>query len=609
MAWFDAWDSFFHKRLGTDGCLFVGWLRMAFAFLFVADRLLLTLDLDKLLSPSRGLVPYWLGQTTVEPTMYTIFQLAPDNDAFLWAVHFIGIVQGILLFLGVAPRLQLLGVYINLISFQHHNQVIWDGEDMMFRAFCTNFLWMPLHTRTIYDGFGYRARGDGAKESTDTSWPMWPIRLFQIEMTFIYIGASLGKLQGTEHRLCFRSLLFCVVVFAHLILFQRLAFESSGSSWITGHAIHFISYSNDFYPGIFNPDFLFDRLGPLKLMTWSALFIEVSSWSLVWVPQLRIPIVVSMILLHVGIEITMNMHCFEWLAITGWLFFLLESDPKQTVKNRPVFRLWTDVLILSFIIWAFVYQVPPLEDIVPNAAGPFVRKIFDIQTRIEEALSPILHPIGAYQEMHTMYDGGWGWTRHEFRAEMYMKDGTVEEWKSPNWSAMSNLERKRSMRLMNYYATMEYAQGRLKVNLLRHLARELESKQTDFARITLYQIAEVAPDPPKDVGWFEPVRGVPDRSEWPVLSLYPPAPCEDRSMECEKIEEGARCGPRIAKDCPWSCGLCDDNESRDYVWAFYPGNESDDDYEDEEGEADDDDWSNEDWNSDHGNTEVHNQEL
>ena len=191
---FDAWTKFFHGRLGREGCLFAGWLRISFALLFIADRLLLTLDIDPLLHPSKGLVPYWLGRQTqeLEPNMYSIFSLAPESVTFLWMVHWIGILQGILLLLGVAPRFQLLGVYLNLVSFQHHNQVIWDGEDMMFKAFCINFLLMPLNSRTIFDSFGYNDKTAAA----DQSWPMWPVRLFQIEIMFIYIGASLGKFDG-----------------------------------------------------------------------------------------------------------------------------------------------------------------------------------------------------------------------------------------------------------------------------------------------------------------------------------------------------------------------------------------------------------------------------
>lgn len=193
---FSAWNKFFHSHLGSDGCLFAGWLRIGLAFLFVVDRLLLTLDIDEYFSPSHGRIPLWLGRDTykISDNMYTIFQLAPESMELIWAVHWIGILQGVLLLLGIAPRLQIFGVYFNLVCFQHHNQVIWDGEDMMMKAFCTNMLFLPLHRRTIYDGFGLRAGSKDGKPND--SWPMWPIRLLQIHVCFIYMGASFGKIRG-----------------------------------------------------------------------------------------------------------------------------------------------------------------------------------------------------------------------------------------------------------------------------------------------------------------------------------------------------------------------------------------------------------------------------
>lgn len=188
---FQAWNNFFHQRLGSEGCRFAGWLRIAYAFLFVADRLLLTLDLETLLSPTVGLVPLKLGRTQVEANRYSIFQLAPESDLLLWTVHIVGIIQGILLLLGVAPRFQMLGVFVNLLSFAHHNQVIWDYEDQMFQDFCFVFLFMPLHRRTIFDNFGLK--GD---DKPDDSFPMWPIRLFQLEVCFVYLGSVVAKLAG-----------------------------------------------------------------------------------------------------------------------------------------------------------------------------------------------------------------------------------------------------------------------------------------------------------------------------------------------------------------------------------------------------------------------------
>lgn len=305
-----AWNRFFHSRVGLKQCRLAGWLRVAYATLFVLDRLLLTLDLDYLLSPSNGLLPYRLARLNPNLTAQhlTLFQLAPESDALLWTVHIAGLVHGCLLALGVAPRWQLFCVYINLLSFERHNYMIWDGEDEMFRTWAIFFAFLPLHHVTIWewmqdedeeeehddeDEHGEHDNHQDKQRNDDnlqhdsnshsppisSSWPIWPFRLFQIEVCLVYYGATISKLDGP--------------------------------AWWSGTAMYMISYTNDFYPGIFNPDFLFDRAVPLKLIAWTALAIEAVSPVTVWIPGLTIPTVVAAFALHIGIDVTMNMHCFE----------------------------------------------------------------------------------------------------------------------------------------------------------------------------------------------------------------------------------------------------------------------------------------------------------
>lgn len=84
-----------------------------------------------------------------------------------------------------------------MTSFHSHNFVLCDGQDVMFRLWNSLMLFLPLHRITIYDGFGNKVsettkRGD--------SWPLWPFRLWQIELCFIFIGAGLGKLSHERWR-------------------------------------------------------------------------------------------------------------------------------------------------------------------------------------------------------------------------------------------------------------------------------------------------------------------------------------------------------------------------------------------------------------------------
>lgn len=74
------------------------------------------------------------------------------------------------------------------LQFHFHNALLWDGEDVMFRVWIFLLLFVQLHRKTIFELMGIH------KFDQTDSWPIWPFRLWQLEMCFIYLGASFGKL-------------------------------------------------------------------------------------------------------------------------------------------------------------------------------------------------------------------------------------------------------------------------------------------------------------------------------------------------------------------------------------------------------------------------------
>jgi hypothetical protein len=59
----------------------------------------------------------------------------------------------------------------------------------MFRVWNALFLFLPLHRVTIYEWLGKLTAEEKA-----LSWPMWPFRLWQMEICYVYLGAGFGKL-------------------------------------------------------------------------------------------------------------------------------------------------------------------------------------------------------------------------------------------------------------------------------------------------------------------------------------------------------------------------------------------------------------------------------
>lgn len=408
-------DNFFHRRV-TDPASFrlCGYIRMAHAFLIICDRLLLTVDFRWFFLS--GMIPYDANSKDFYPSQFTFFSMIPpDSSAWYWGLHITCIVQAVLLFLGVFPKFQLAGIHLIMLSFYHHNDRLWDGEDEMFRMWDLMLFFLPLNHVTIFDRF------KGPTESStksSLSWPMWPVRLWQVEVSFIYFGASFGKLQNPR--------------------------------WLYGHALQHVIHTNDFFGGIFAPDFMFNRVGPLRLLTYTSLMLETISPVSAWIAPRTTAIL--MILLHLGIEMAMNMHCFEWLSMIGWSIFLIQGNKEAPIQGSRISRM-TITSAVMFFLGIVAYQTTPLEQIfflVPESWQQGVGRL--IMFRNEHPV-PLLHILGWSQHDWDMYSGA---PSESFYHEAFDATGKTI-WSSPRWEGLKWYEQKRWQRPMTFYDGLEDA--------------------------------------------------------------------------------------------------------------------------------------------------------
>jgi hypothetical protein len=344
--------DFFHARTGPKGCRVSGWIRLWFSVIFLYSRILFALELDFLIDPVNGVMPYRVTKADMADHEWSIFQLAPDSRLLIYGVFYAGLLAGLGLFLGVLPRWSAVTLFITMHNIHNHNWILWDNQEHMFRLWCFFLIFMPLDNITIYDGYGgwcqrvktssllvnnlealerhvsacaawvmkkcpsvirlqcKRLRldqdlesgvsataGNNHRHEQSTSWPMWPFRIFQIYICIVYLAAGLCKLNTTP--------------------------------WRTGTALWWLYYDGGF--GRFFPEwvseYLFNRMGPVKFQTWTALVIEIASIFTIWIPRLRWPTFLGVVALHVGIELALVMHAFEYLSVLGWCaFFVYPND-------------------------------------------------------------------------------------------------------------------------------------------------------------------------------------------------------------------------------------------------------------------------------------------
>jgi len=484
-----ALNHFFHARVGPDAFILAGWLRIGFAVLFLADRLVWALDWDFFLDPRNGVLP--------STNLWSLFHYLPEGQH--WTIYWIGLGHGILLLLGVWPRLQLLGLLVNLVSLHNYAVLVTDAQDNMFRAWCLFLIFMPLHRVTIWDGFGTKTIAAGGEKND--SWPIWPFRVWQIYICIIYVGSGYGKLL------------------------------TKSGSWFNGMAMRQMVSIDDFFPGVFAPDFIFNRFLPLKIMGWTTLVVECGSIVTIWIPSLRKITLVFIFLLHIGIELSMSMHCFEYLTLLGWCVFLVQPMPSSSQTRGPgLLRRTVDSLLVLALVAALATMSLP-SHLVQQLFGPvlFPSRLLEYQGATAQVIRPVLEYSGLWFEYWTMFDDPSSHSRR-YKAIITKEnddDGEeqVEIWRSPDWTTMNWLERKRHQRTMDYYEILEDDENGW-VALAEYLARLYGPEVTAVELI--YEMKQ-----PYSFPELSGLDVVQQPMTWTWEGLVNVFPCREDELDCE----------------------------------------------------------------------------
>lgn len=282
-----AWDGFlfapFDLRLAA-------WLRIGFAFLTLLNFGLLGLDLEFWFGPG-GPMPIGASRAVIDQSSHTIFEILPQTSRVLWICYALALVHTIGLLVGFFPRFQAFWVFFWLMSFQHRNMMIFDGEDQLFRLFAFFMIFLPTHRFLSVHALWRARRGQPEPVRFGTAWAF---RLFQIQTTLVYVGAFWMKLIGPE--------------------------------WRSGIAMWYVTRLNDAWGKFPLPDVLFDSLPAIYLLTWSTLVLEMILPMGLWIPRVRWGMLIVAVLFHLSLEYSMNLFLFHWLMLAGLIPFLATDE-------------------------------------------------------------------------------------------------------------------------------------------------------------------------------------------------------------------------------------------------------------------------------------------
>jgi hypothetical protein len=205
---------------------------------------------------------------------------------------------------GFYSRVQAILLYVLMVSFDHRNILLLDGQDTVMRITGFLVIFFPLDRLHSIDRTRALIRG-----KTPIDRPLaepWAIRTLQLWACFLMLASALWK--------------------------------SRGNAWVDGTAMYYVSRLNGFFGRLPVPHFPFEYMPLTRLITWSVLVAEGIMPLLLWVRETRLWALGVLSLFSLGCDYAMNLYLFHWLILLNWTTFLSVAELKACA--RAVGALW-----------------------------------------------------------------------------------------------------------------------------------------------------------------------------------------------------------------------------------------------------------------------------
>ncbi len=303
----NAWDKFFFEEKTAEGiALFrIIWMSMIFIY-FLID-----LGNNQDFYGPHAI----LSQNTVRDqfpflhaNIFNLFRPSYETVNGIMLVYGLSIVASIF---GLFTRYSLIMTLILMTSLHQRNIWLLSSSEMLMRAITLMLVVSPCGHSLSVDALLGRYFQDFRKK---TIWPVWSLRLIQIQISVVYLWTVWHKLQG--------------------------------ETWLNGTAVYYATRLDSMTN--FTVPVLMDSLIFLKLMTWGTLLVELSLGTLIWFKKFRRPVIVTGILFHLGIQYIMSIPFFELYMMALLINFVSPDDLKAfAMKAKNLFALCIQNSILG----------------------------------------------------------------------------------------------------------------------------------------------------------------------------------------------------------------------------------------------------------------------
>jgi hypothetical protein len=281
-----AWNGFFFEPISP---LPIAMYRILLGLLVLANQLLLLPDVNAWFGP-RGSLSFETARQVSGGTGLNLFNLLPHSSAVVWLLFVACCLFAVTLALGLFTRISAIMVFLFVVTFDHRNPIILNGGDTFLRVATFFMIFTPADKALSLDRW---RRLKAGKESPEIGlYPPWAMRMIQVQLTFLYLYAFVWKISGTM--------------------------------WLSGTAVYYTSRLQEFWR--FPVPYIFEHIWTMRLWSWFTLLVEFALGTVVWIKELRYTVLLAGVLLHLGIDYSMNIPLFAFIMLSTYVTFVEPAD-------------------------------------------------------------------------------------------------------------------------------------------------------------------------------------------------------------------------------------------------------------------------------------------
>jgi hypothetical protein len=278
----DGWNRFFFEPVSP---LPIAVYRAVLGFVVLINHALLLPDVRVWFGPRGALTPE--GAVRISGGGgFNLLRMLPETEASAWLVFGLSCLFAFTLMIGFWTRASAVGLFLTLVTLSHRNPLILMSGDSFLRIATFYVMFSQAGAALSVDRWLRVRRGE--ENGPPRPAAPWAMRLIQLQLSMLYLYAFIWKIMGTM--------------------------------WLNGTAIYYTSRLPEFWR--FPVPYAMEHMWTIRLSSWWTLVVEFALGVLIWVKELRYPVLIAGVLLHLGIEYSMNIPLFGLVMTSAYITFI-----------------------------------------------------------------------------------------------------------------------------------------------------------------------------------------------------------------------------------------------------------------------------------------------